>query len=80
MAASSVRAIHRDQQERWPSLSQAAPTENACDIEEGENAYKPGGFHPVYIGDIFHHRYRILSKIGYGKHSTVWLVRDLHQK
>ncbi|KAL7917591.1 kinase-like domain-containing protein [Trichoderma austrokoningii] len=47
------------------------------DIEEGKAAYRPGGLHPVYIGDIFNDRYKILSKIGYGRYSTVWLVRDL---
>lgn len=47
------------------------------DIEEGSAAYRPGGFHPVYIGDIFNDRYEVLNKIGYGAYSTVWLVRDL---
>lgn len=49
-------------------------------IEEGCDAYHPGGFHPVYIGDIFHDRYRILNKIGYGAYSTVWLVQDVHHE
>lgn len=47
------------------------------DIEEGTQAYRPGGFHPVYIGDVFKDRYKVLNKIGYGVYSTVWLVRDL---
>ncbi|KAM0472582.1 hypothetical protein ACHAPX_008739 [Trichoderma viride] len=47
------------------------------DIEEGRAAYRPDGFHPVYIGDIFNERYKVLNKIGYGRYSTVWLVRDL---
>ncbi|KAJ4329008.1 hypothetical protein N0V84_000580 [Fusarium piperis] len=47
------------------------------DIEEGKASYRPGGFHPVYIGDVFNDRYKVLSKIGYGQYSTVWLVRDL---
>lgn len=44
-------------------------------IEEGSEAYRPGGFHPVYIGDIYNERYKILNKIGYGAYSTVWLVK-----
>ena len=52
------------------------PNSNA-DIEEGRAAYYPGGFHPVYIGDLFNGRYEVLNKIGYGVYSTVWLVRDL---
>lgn len=47
------------------------------DIEEGKAAYQPGGFHPVYIGDVFNDRYKVLNKIGYGQYSTVWLVKDL---
>ncbi|KAH7234508.1 kinase-like domain-containing protein [Fusarium solani] len=46
-------------------------------IEEGKAAYRLGGFHPVYIGDIFNNRYEVLNKIGYGQYSTVWLVKDL---
>lgn len=50
------------------------------DIEEGRSKYKPGGFHPVYIGEVYDNRYRILNKIGYGVYSTVWLVKDLQQE
>jgi hypothetical protein len=49
-------------------------------VEEGEDAYRPGGFHPVFIGDVYNNRYEILRKIGYGGYSTVWLVRDLTEK
>ncbi|KDE78376.1 serine/threonine protein [Aspergillus oryzae 100-8] len=49
----------------------------ATDIEEGTQVYRPEGFHPVYIGDVFKDRYKVLNKIGYGVYSTVWLVRDL---
>ncbi|KAL7796099.1 kinase-like domain-containing protein [Trichoderma ceciliae] len=47
------------------------------DVEEGSASYQPGGFHPVYIGDVFNDRFKVLNKIGYGRYSTVWLVRDL---
>lgn len=46
-------------------------------IEEGRDAYRPGGFHPVYIGDVYANKYEVMSKIGYGRYSTVWLVKDL---
>ncbi|KAM7210506.1 Protein kinase-like domain containing protein, partial [Rhypophila decipiens] len=39
--------------------------------------YRPGGFHPVYIADIYADKFQVFSKIGYGVYSTVWLVRDL---
>lgn len=56
-------------------LTPSSSTES--DIEEGRDSYKPGGFHPVYIGDVYAEKYKVLSKIGYGVYSTVWLVRDL---
>ena len=43
------------------------------DIEE----YRPGGFHPISIGDLLAKgRYKILHKLGFGGSSTVWLARD----
>ncbi|KAF6809113.1 serine/threonine protein kinase [Colletotrichum musicola] len=50
--------------------------EDANGIDEGRDVYRPGGLHPVYIGDIYHDRYEALNKLGYGVYSTVWLVRD----
>lgn len=48
-------------------------------IEEVERLerYKPGGYHPVAIGDTLHHgRYRIINKLGHGTYSTIWVARD----
>ncbi|KAM6503083.1 Protein kinase-like domain containing protein [Amanita muscaria] len=46
------------------------------DIEDLE-LYRPGGFHPVSIGDVFANgRYKVLHKLGFGGSSTVWLARD----
>ncbi|PTU24481.1 hypothetical protein P175DRAFT_0506128 [Aspergillus ochraceoroseus IBT 24754] len=45
-------------------------------FEEGLHSYHPNGFHPVHLGDIFHCRYKVLRKLGYGRYSTVWLVED----
>jgi serine/threonine protein kinase len=58
---------------------QETPSIN-LDFEEGRDAYRPGGFHPVYMGDVYNDRYQILRKIGYGQYSTVWLVKDLAQQ
>ncbi|GFF50223.1 serine/threonine-protein kinase SRPK [Aspergillus udagawae] len=46
-------------------------------VERLEN-YRPGGYHPIEIGDQFHGRYRAIHKLGYGSYSTTWLVRDEH--
>ncbi len=48
-------------------------TEDEEDLED----YKPGGYHPVHIGDMFSNgRYVIVRKLGWGHFSTVWLARD----
>lgn len=54
--------------------------QNPNDIEESGNVYRPGGCHPVYIGDVYNDRYKVLNKIGYGVYSTVWLVKDLQHE
>jgi hypothetical protein len=39
--------------------------------------YRPGGYLPVHIGDLFKDgRYEVIHKLGKGAFSTVWLVRD----
>ncbi len=67
-----LKADVKDDSEETPSTYR--------DFEEGKDTYKPGGFHAVYIGDVYNSRYRILRKIRYEKYSTVWLVKDLTQK
>jgi serine/threonine-protein kinase SRPK3 len=47
------------------------------DSIEDIELYRPGGLHPVSIGDVFDKgRYKVLHKLGYGGSSTVWLARD----
>lgn len=44
---------------------------------EDPRDYCYGGYHPVQVGDIFNKRYKVLSKLGWGYFSTVWLCIDL---
>ncbi|KAK2756125.1 hypothetical protein FQN54_005533 [Arachnomyces sp. PD_36] len=45
--------------------------------EEGFAWYSADTFYPVRIGEVFHSKYQVLGKLGYGAYSTVWLCRDL---
>ena len=45
--------------------------------EENVLNYRPGGYHPVVLGDALKDgRYEIRHKLGYGGFSTVWVARD----
>jgi hypothetical protein len=49
-------------------------TEDPCEDAE---MYRPGGFHPVHLGDTFKNgQYRVIRKLGDGSFSTVWLAVD----
>ena len=46
---------------------------------EDLSMYRPGGYHPVAIGDSFcDGRYEVVTKLGHGGYSMIWLGRD-HQ-
>ena len=47
---------------------------SGLDNIENVEMYRPGGFHPVSIGDVFANgRYKVLHKLGRGSSSIVWL-------
>ena len=54
----------------------ATDEEDFNTIEEGLSVYASGGFHPVCPGEVYHDRYQIIRKLGFGKTSTVWLAED----
>ncbi|CAK40849.1 uncharacterized protein An11g10510 [Aspergillus niger] len=47
--------------------------------EETLPHYNPTHYYPVNIGDIYHSRYQITGKVGYGADSTSWVCRDLRK-
>lgn len=50
---------------------------NLLHTQEKMSRYRPGGFHPVRLGDTFNAgRYKVHHKLGWGGFSTVWLARD----
>ena len=44
--------------------------------DEGEEGYRPGGYHPVNVGERYNSRYTVIKKLGWGHFSTVWMVQD----
>ncbi|KAJ6507201.1 kinase-like protein [Mycena vitilis] len=60
--------------------SHTSELSDAEDEEDWED-YKPGGYHPVKIGDAFSdNRYVVVRKLGWGHFSTVWLTWDNKMK
>lgn len=57
------------------ATSQSVLYEHIDDVERLKY-YRPGGYHPIKIGDNLHSRYRVVHKLGYGTFSTTWLVQD----
>ncbi|KAJ9223810.1 hypothetical protein DTO169C6_3924 [Paecilomyces variotii] len=50
---------------------------NLLYTEEKLSRYRPGGYHPVCLGDTFKNgRYTVYHKLGWGGYSTVWLAND----
>lgn len=50
---------------------------NLLYTEEKLSRYRPGGYHPVCLGDAFKNgRYTVYHKLGWGGYSTVWLAND----
>ncbi|KAF6801056.1 protein kinase domain-containing protein [Colletotrichum musicola] len=48
---------------------------------EALHRYRPGRYHPIHLQDeLCDGRYRVIHKLGYGGHSTVWLCKDQHAK
>ena len=43
------------------------------DLEESE----PGGFAPLYIGDVVGNRFQIIHQLGFGGHAIVWLYWEV---
>ncbi|KAF2876974.1 non-specific serine/threonine protein kinase [Massariosphaeria phaeospora] len=44
--------------------------------EERLPCYSPDQFYPIHPGQILDSNYKVLAKLGYGAHSTVWLCRN----
>lgn len=53
------------------------PAEHASFASEQLSlGYPERVFFPARPGQVYKDRYRVIAKLGYGRHSTVWLGRD----
>lgn len=46
--------------------------------EENNPDYDPRRFYPARVGETIE-KYRIVSKLGWGTNSTVWLAKDVNR-
>ena len=46
--------------------------------EEGNPGYDPRRFYPTRVGETIQ-KYQIISKLGWGTGSTVWLAKDINR-
>lgn len=48
-------------------------------LEEEKLAwYSQDNFFPVKVGHVFHSKYQVVGKLGYGGYSTVWLFAEVY--
>ena len=69
----NVHPWNYNQQHIYP----AKYTDSDNSEDEGMEDYKPGGYHPVHVGEVFLDRYIVIQKLGWGHFSTVWLSKDM---
>jgi len=48
--------------------------------EERKDDYDPKHFYPVKLGEVFADAYQVITKLGYGGSSTVWLAKDVRRR
>ncbi|RPB09652.1 hypothetical protein P167DRAFT_526917 [Morchella conica CCBAS932] len=74
--ANNTRSESDDEEEEQQPERQIVPEATIQFYEEDIAEYRPGGYHPVQLGDTFNEKYEIVRKLGFGKFSTIWLAID----
>ena len=65
---------------RVPSMAQPRLLNIDIPIEEERKGdYDPKHFYPVKLGQIFAEAYQVVTKLGFGGSSTVWLAKDVRR-
>lgn len=61
---------------RFPSASfEIVPPSEPLEEEHLEE-FSAGAYYPVNIGDVYHSKYQVVGKLGFGSTSTVWLAKN----
>merc|ERR1712151_931690 len=66
----------RGSSSRDRSSDEESSSDGGGSDEDDPRDYKRGGCHPVLPYQLYNARYRVLSKLGAGAFSTVWLCAD----
>ena len=75
---SLISTQYHDRQTRTSSTRHDRAQYRFIEQVEDLDRYRPGGYHPLQIGDDLHDgQYRLVDKLGYGGYSTIWLARNL---
>ncbi|KAL1999700.1 hypothetical protein VTN02DRAFT_4151 [Thermoascus thermophilus] len=67
----------QEERRRFPTSGFKAIETNQLVEEEELPDYRADRFYPVQLGEVFHDRYQVITKLGFGSSSTTWLARDL---
>lgn len=60
------------------SISQLS-TPRAIREEDQHPHYDSRKYYPAHVGETIYERYCIISKLGWGANSTVWLAKDTNR-
>jgi serine/threonine protein kinase len=55
---------------------EGAHRSDLIDEEDGSPNYDANKYYPACIGELIRNKYRLISKLGWGVNSTVWLAKD----
>lgn len=73
----AIETLARSRQAFRPAAAKR-PYTMTSDLYEEQRLprYKKRQYYPLHIGQRLADRYRVITKLGFGAYSTVWLAKD----